>query len=353
VDSVRVTPLHQIVRRTITRHGLCPPDSRVLVALSGGPDSVALALVLRDLMARDGVTIAGLAHFNHRLRASAGADEAFCRSFAARLDLPVFVDGADVGALAAAQGHSVEVVARRLRYGFLERARAQAGATHIAVGHTQDDQAETFLLKLARGAGGTGLGGVYPRRGRLVRPLLDVSRRQIEAFLRRRGQSWCEDETNRHLDNPRNRIRHVVIPELDRAYGGPSRPAIARAAALVREDAEWLDELAASRYLRVARPLAGGVALDVAALSEEPLPIRRRLARCALRSVAGGREIGRAHVEAVLDAAAGVCGPTDVPGGRMELRDGMLVLLGMAGTRDGVSTVRTDRVSRPRRGSRR
>ena len=125
----------------------------MLVGLSGGSDSVALTRALLDLAALGDFTVVGLAHLNHRLRPTAARDEQFCRDLAARLGLAIAVEEADVAAYAASEGLSIEDAARRLRYAFLDRAAAAAWAARIAVGHTMDDQAETFLLKLMRGAG--------------------------------------------------------------------------------------------------------------------------------------------------------------------------------------------------------
>ncbi len=133
--------------------------------LSGGSDSVALTLLLRDLAAYDEFTVVSLAHLNHQLRPTATRDEDFCRDLAERLAIPIVIERRDVKAYGDIHTMSLEDAARRVRYDFLGRAAAEAGATRVAVGHTQDDQAETFLLKLMRGAGLTGLGGIYPRRG--------------------------------------------------------------------------------------------------------------------------------------------------------------------------------------------
>ena len=322
-----MTALEQLVRRTIRRHNLLPPGSRVVVGVSGGSDSVALTLLLRDLAQHGGFSVLGLAHLNHQLRGTAARDEAFCRDFAARLGLPVIVQAADVQTYAASNRLSLEDAARRVRYEFLGRAAAELGASVIAVGHTQDDQAETFLLKLMRGAGATGLGGVYPRRGLVVRPLLEVAREHLRDYLRARGEAWVEDETNDDRANPRNRVRHVVLPELDRTLGGDARPALARAAALIREDAEWLDELAQDRFTALATVIPDGVELEAGGLQGEPPPMRRRILLHALRQVAGGREVGLEHIEAALTVLAGQNGGVDLPGSRGELRRGKLVLL--------------------------
>jgi tRNA(Ile)-lysidine synthase len=303
-----------------------------VVGVSGGSDSVALTRVLLDLAERGDFTVAGLAHLNHGLRPSAARDEAFCREFSQRLGLPLVVESAAVRDYAAAETLSLEDAARRLRYAFLERAAAGMGADRIAVGHTQDDQAETFLLKLMRGAGLRGLGGIYPQRGAVIRPLLDLSRHDLRDYLRSRAETWVEDETNEDLANPRNRIRSRVLPELDRAADGPTRPAISRAAALIREDGQWLDALGDERFLSLAHQVDAGLELDVRSLAETPPPVLRRVLLRAMRAAGGGaREIGLEHVEAVAGLLTGGQGGVDVPGTRVELRAGKLVLLQQRG----------------------
>lgn len=326
-----MTALHQHIRRTIRRQSLLPPGSRVLVGLSGGSDSVALARILVDLSEHGDFTVAGLAHLNHELRPSAARDETFCVAFAQRLGLSIAVEHAPVQDYAVAESLSIEDAARRLRYAFLERAAAGMNANRIAVGHTQDDQAETFLLKLMRGAGLRGLAGIYPRRGAVIRPLLDVSRHDLREYLQSRAEAWIDDETNADLANPRNRIRHRVLPELDRALEGSSRPAISRAAALIREDGQWLDALGEERFLALAQSRDDGLELDVHALAGIPAPILRRVLLRAMRTVGRDREIGLEHVEAVAALLNGAQGGVDVPGTRVELRRGKLVLLQQRG----------------------
>ena len=322
-----LTALLQQVRRTIRRHDLCPPGTRLLVALSGGSDSVALTFILRELAANSEFDVVALAHFNHHLRATADRDERFCRELAARVGLPIVAGGADVREYAASERLGIEEAARRARYAFLHRSAADVGAGRIAVGHTRDDQAETFLLKLIRGAGPTGLGGIYPRRESLVRPLLNASRSELRDYLSARGEAWVEDESNTDLANARNRVRHRVIPELDAAYGGPTTAAIARAADLAREDGAWLSELSDKRYRELASIDDQSISFSAAELAAEPGPIRRRLLRRALREVAGVREVALEHVDAAADILSGSSAGADVPSARLELRRGKLVLV--------------------------
>ena len=322
-----MTALLQQVRRTIRRHALCPPGTRLLVGLSGGSDSVALTFLLRELAQTLRFSVAGVAHVNHRLRDSADRDEAFCRALAARLGLPILVAVRDVKALAVERGCSIEDAARQARYGFFQEAMSDLNAEAVAVGHTTDDQAETFMLKLARGAGTTGLGAIYPRRGQIIRPLLEAGREDLRNYLRDLGEAWVEDETNADLSNPRNRVRHDVLPHLERALGLPARRAIARAAGLAGEDARWLDELAAQRLELLRADTAAGLELDADRLRDEPPPIARRVLLRALRDQAGGKEIGLEHVQTALDVLTGLSAGAEVPGSRVELRGKKLVLI--------------------------
>jgi tRNA(Ile)-lysidine synthase len=288
---------------------------------------VALTFLMRDMAEYGGFAVVSLAHLNHQLRHSAARDEDFCRDLAARLELPIAIESIDVKTYASSQRLSVEDAARRVRYDFLDRAATGCGADRIAVGHTEDDQAETYVIKLIRGAGLTGLGGVYPRRGSVIRPLLEVSRTRLREHLVSIGETWVEDETNDLLGNPRNRIRHEVLPMLDRVSGGATRPAIARAAALARDDGQWLDELGLARFEQLATVVGNGVQIDAAGLAAEPVPLQRRVLLMAMRALAGGREVRLEHVEAALEVLTGVSPGVDIPGSRVELRDQKLVLV--------------------------
>ena len=193
------------VRRTVRRYQMLPADGRVLCCLSGGADSVALLLCLREL----GAEVCAC-HLNHQLRgAESERDEHFCKSLCAQLDIPFYAEKADI----RTRSHvSLETAAREARYAFFERAARQLGAVRIATAHTADDNLETMIFHLARGSGAAGLSGIPPVRGRIIRPLIECERTQIEAYLAQNNQSWCTDCTNQTDDYARNRIRHAVIP---------------------------------------------------------------------------------------------------------------------------------------------
>src|SRR2546423_10619139 len=188
--------LKSTVRRTIRQHALARRGTRVLVAVSGGADSVALLHLLRALEDEGDLEVAGAAHLHHGLRgADADGDEAVGRALAERLNVRFVSERADVRSLAREQKQSIEGAARSARYAFLERAADELGAEAIATAHTRDDQAETFLLRLLRGAGTRGLGSIRPRVGRVIRPVLDVPRAELRSFLDARGETFREDWT--------------------------------------------------------------------------------------------------------------------------------------------------------------
>jgi tRNA(Ile)-lysidine synthase len=311
----------------IQRHDLCPPGSRLLVALSGGSDSVALLHVLHELAIAGGFAVVGVAHVNHGLRPTASRDEAFCHEVAARLGYACEAARVDVGQRARRDGLSIEEAARRERYASLRVAAARVGATGIATGHTRDDQVETLLMKLGRGAGLSGLGGVFPKRDDLVRPLLEISRAELRSHLRDAGETWVEDETNADLGNIRNRIRHTVVPRLEAALGPSSLDAIARTALLAGEDGRWLDGLGAAAYQRLVVERPDGLAFDRLGLLELPAPLRRRLLLAAMRQKAGIAQIRTDHVDAAGMVAAGLSGAAESPAGRWELSGAAVVLL--------------------------
>lgn len=221
-------------------HALLPKGCRVLCACSGGADSTAL---LHMLCATDGISVV-CAHFNHGLRAAeSDRDEAFVREMSQRLGVGFVRGGCDVAAYAAAHGVGTEAAARTLRYAFLEQAAKDRGCDRIATAHNAQDNAETVLLNLIRGSGLRGLCGIPPQRGQIVRPLLRLSRAEIEAYLAENGLDHVEDSSNAADDYARNRVRHRILPLLTQENPAAAEH-IAATAELLREDEEYLSGLA-------------------------------------------------------------------------------------------------------------
>ena len=276
-----------------------------MAALSGGSDSVAQLLLLHDLAAAGELVLAGAAHLNHQLRQEAGRDEAFCGDLCARLAVPLVVDTAPVAALAVETRVSVEVAARRARYAFLERARTGCGAAVVAVAHTADDQAETVLLRLLRGAGPRGLRGILPVRGTVVRPILDCTRAALREDLIRRGQTWVEDATNADVTLPRNRVRHELMPLIAGRFQPAVTRVLARTAEVVAADDALLESLADAAASGVLVAVPRGLAISTSALSRLPLALARRLARRALEQMGAPHAPDLADIESLLT----VCRP--------------------------------------------
>jgi tRNA(Ile)-lysidine synthase len=296
------------VIRTLERYRMVVPGDSVLVALSGGADSVALTGVLFELRHRLGLSLF-LAHLNHGLRVEADDDEAFCRSLSERLSLPFASEKVDVAASARRSRRSIEDEGRRIRYRFLESQAERFGANRIAVGHTLDDQAETFLLRLLRGSGGRGLSAIHPvKDGRIIRPLIEARRASIEAYLQEQGLPFREDSSNADPRFSRNRIRHEELPRLSAAYNPRLAESLARTASLLREEEAWMEAETEAAFAAIASCRQDEVELARQRLAELPLALQRRLVRAAIERVRGLEGVSHQHVEDVVTLARGQSG---------------------------------------------
>ena len=316
------------VLEAITDGPLWHDEDRVAVAISGGADSVALVRILGGIVPHVAWTLAGLMHVHHGLRgAEADADAAFCRDLADRQHLPIEIVHVDVPAAMAAGGRSIEVTARALRYAAFERAARALGATIVATGHTADDQAETVLLRLLRGASVRGASGIRARRGPYARPLLGVRRADLRAHLEAIGQPWREDASNADVSIPRNRLRQHLMPVIERDWPG-AVPALARFAALTAEDERLLTAQAASAAADVIRPGSDGVELIRQPLDALPAPVARRVIRRAVE-LAGGTPIRREIADVYRTVRRGrPGGGLDLHGLRVECTPEGVVLRG-------------------------
>jgi tRNA(Ile)-lysidine synthase len=338
---------------------------RVCVAVSGGADSTALLLALVEAnaglfqpeKAPLGIVLTA-AHIHHGLRGSeADADEAFLRGLCERLSVALTVFHVDTPARQAAEGEGLEEAARELRYQALGGLMAAGAVDVVATAHTLDDQAETVMMKLLRGAWTEGLGGISPvkqgrgkreegrrEEGRVVRPLLGVRRVEVEAFLRERGQAWRDDSSNLDLSLTRNRVRHQLMPLL-RQFNPAVDTSLAALAGIARdEEAFWQAEVARvlPQVLLPGRPVRGGgravgtavgeqsCAVELARLAAMPAALRRRLVR-AIAASAGLRlnaeETAKVLALAGMAPEGAVCaaGITGRTGSKLELRGGLRV----------------------------
>lgn len=383
--------------RYIREQGLLCAGDRVLAAVSGGADSVALLRVLLELRAELGIVLA-LAHFNHGLRAGQStADEAFAAELAKKHGLDFFVGHGNVRDHAFTSKLSIEAAGRELRYGWLGSVAMEQRFDRIATAHTFDDQAETVLLKFLRGAGTKGLAGIYPRlrlsspddsnerqnprgpkptrndriefeerrRGaaeaasllshapahppaRIVRPLLSVSRAEVESYLTSLSQEWREDESNLDRRFLRNRVRHELLPLLEREYNPNIRQALSDLAEVSRGEEEFWqervkEELRARLISRaedpaVEKPILRGLKpahddnsvseaekLNIKGLAQLPIALQRRL----LKGFAEDNDLALdfEHIEILRHCALGECSRAELPGGRIVSREGAMLAL--------------------------
>lgn len=327
------------IRKTVADGSLISQGDHVLVALSGGPDSVALLRLLTLLGPEYGLRLTA-AHLNHGLRgAEARREEAFVRNLCADRGVECLFKTVDLRALAKGRGMSLEEIGREERYRFLDEAAGRCGAGKIATGHHRDDQAETVLINLLRGSGPEGLKGIPPLRdGRIIRPLLQVERREILEFLAAEGLAYMMDSSNQSRLFLRNRIRHELIPELVRRYNPRIVAALSRTADIVRREDDFLRQ--------VVRDLLGqwGV-LPGAAEKRIPLAtllmlheaLQRRLIKAVLESLAPpGYAIAYRHIEAVVSFARrrhGRRASLDLPGLIRVEKDGEFLAMGRVDSR--------------------
>jgi tRNA(Ile)-lysidine synthase len=296
-----VDPLLRQLQRTIHEYRMLEGTRTLLVAVSGGPDSVAMLHALHQLRAIFPVTLV-VAHLDHRLRLDAAADARFVEGMAADLGVPCVSASVDVPAYQRRHKLSPEDAGRRVRYAFLERTAAEQGAERIAVGHTADDQAETVLMRLFRGTGLQGLRGISPVRGAIIRPLIRLHRQDILAFLKAQGIPFREDPTNQQRHYRRNRIRLDLLPLLQQGFNPRIVEALCRTAELLADDEAAL-RAAAQQALEAARihGLPGEVRLRIDVVTPFPLALQRRVLRAALEEAAGhGRDFTHRHIAAML-----------------------------------------------------
>ena len=290
----------QQLHRSILAHDMIKSGETVLVAVSGGPDSLALLHGLHALSSLLNYHL-HVVHLNHALREEADADAEFVQVQARRLGLPCTVT--------RARDLKTEADGRQARYAFYETVCSQVGATKVALGHHQDDTVETVLMHLIRGSGTAGLAGIAPVRDEtFIRPLIDFTRQQIETFLADNGLTPRHDSTNADTYYLRNRIRHELIPQLESDYNPNIRAGLSRTATLLQAESEYLDEVALRMLERCRHTdLSGTRKLNRLEFLQAPIAVQRRMLRQVYFEMVGTAEdLYFTHCEAMLACAHGI-----------------------------------------------
>lgn len=284
------------VMSTITEYSLLKEGQGVVVGVSGGADSVALLVSLLSASQKMGFSVYA-AHLNHCIRENgAVADEQFVRELCEFYGVPLFCESVDVPYLASKNGETVEQAGRNVRYDFLERARIRFGADKIAVAHHMDDQAESILLHLIRGSGLAGLTGMQVKRGKIIRPLLFIRRKQIEDYLQDNGIVYHTDETNLVADGSRNKLRLEIIPYIEKNLNGAIVPTLCRLGDILKKDEDYLDGEA--RFMLNSVRRGGGFDRKIISMLHDA--IKARVIRLALSEAGAVTDIEAIHIESIM-----------------------------------------------------
>jgi tRNA(Ile)-lysidine synthase len=296
--------LLRTVEQTVTTYGMLKPRDSVVVGVSGGPDSVALFHVLLTLTSRFSLRL-GVAHLNHCLRQNdSDKDAEFVTSLAGRFDIPCYIHKANVRKYQLENRLSLEEAARRVRHTFLNRVAEKNRFNKIALGHHFDDNAELVLMNLFRGSGPLGLSGIPPvRDGKIIRPLLQLNRSEIIAFLDKNGLKYISDTSNRDTRFLRNRIRHDLIPLLKTSYNPKISQSLNRLALITRSEEEWIEDVIHPLFEKAVFSIQNGqISFSVSILNGIHVAAQRRIIRKAIASTKGDlRRIDFAHIDSVTN----------------------------------------------------
>jgi tRNA(Ile)-lysidine synthase len=288
------------VREALKKYSMLGGGERVLVGLSGGPDSVCLLHLLGNLREEYGLTLHAV-YVNHNLRPRENAAEiTFCRELCRSLGVDFIARSAEVSSYADAKGMNTQEAARELRYKVFEETAKEHNAGKIALGHNADDQAETFFMRVLRGAGPMGLSGIPPVRGSFIRPLIEIERDAIESFLEEKKIPFVVDSSNLKTDYARNRLRHGVMPLL-KQFNPNLTSSLGNTMSVLREEERYFTILVTKTMMKlISRKTAGRIELFLSPLESLEKVILRRVLRRAIEETEGLRGIGFVHIENII-----------------------------------------------------
>lgn len=314
--------VHNKVKKTVEEHALIKKGDKILVALSGGADSVCLLNVLYCLKDEFNISVAA-AHLNHMIRgAEADGDEAYAAELCTRLDIPFYAKREDVPSAAKKKVISEELAGREARYEFFDELSAKYGFDKVATAHNKNDNAETVMMRIIRGTGIDGLCGIKYKRDNIIRPILDITRDEIEGYCNENKLEYKTDSTNESTDYTRNRVRNELLPLICKNFNPSIIDALTALSDNTREDAEFINSYAKRLYMRINSPMPHRkpTVLDIKSLDMIGRSIRNRLYALAAKEVMGdGYKLERIH----FDLIDGLC--QKETGAKAELPSGLRV----------------------------
>ncbi len=315
-------PIIDRARSTVLRNNMIPRDSGIVVAVSGGPDSMALVHVLHALRREFPCRITA-AHLDHGLRAESAEESRFVVDMCGSLGVPTITERVEVRDRAEKWGISIEEAGRRARYGFFESVRLSAGAEVIATAHHKDDALETFFLRILRGSSLSGLGGIPPVRGRVVRPFVEITRAEIMDFVEQKEIPHVTDPTNLLADTDRNFVRNRILPVIEERFPGFRAP-LERTVALIAQDQDFLDRSADELRDLTVHETDDGPQLAIPPLARAHPALSSRVLVKALYAISGPHiRWNRKHVESIVDLiqSDNPSGSIDLPAGIRAVRE--------------------------------
>ncbi len=303
------------VKQTVCKQKLLTPGDSVLVALSGGADSVCLLFILLELADEFSLSVSA-AHLHHGLRGEeADHDEEFVRDLCNRLSVPLYVEHRNVRELAMQEKISLETAGRKARYAFFDSLSQKHHFSKIATAHHENDNVETVLMRILRGTGPAGLGGIPYQKGNIIRPMLDLTRQEIEGFLTAKQLSWCTDSTNGETDFTRNRIRNELIPMLEEKYNPNFQRGFGEQIRLYASAAAYIEEETNHMMAEMLLKCESGVSFSCYILRGKPEILVRTMLHKILEQMADDKEIEGKHVEAVWQMLQSEKGCLSLPNG--------------------------------------
>ncbi len=322
------------IKSTIKKHNMLQKHDRILAGVSGGPDSITLLHVLNSLKKEYSLNIV-IAHLDHKFRGEeSAADRKFCEGLAKKYNLEIMWEEIDVPGIAKEKGISPEEAARLARYDFFKRAAKEKNIDKIAVGHTRDDQAETVLMRIIRGAGMKGLGGISPVKemmgNKIIRPLIEVSRKDVEDFIAEACLRFKKDSSNEKTIFTRNKIRLELIPLLEKDFNPNIKEVLSNMAENLQVENEFLSRYAKRKFKSVSKIKQEEIFIDLKKFKKLPEAVRKRVLRASLEELKGDlRRLTYQHwkeMEELIDSRP-VNSIVDLPAGISITKDRANIIL--------------------------